>query len=86
MFYVYVLKSKRDSKLYIGCTSNLRRRYTEHNSGLSAATKNRTPLVLVYYEAYYSFSDARRREQKLKKFKNSYTELKKRIAESLKSI
>ncbi|MAF20515.1 MAG: excinuclease ABC subunit C [Parcubacteria group bacterium] len=83
MFYVYVLKSKKDNKLYIGCTSDLRRRYHEHNNGQSLSTKNRRPFELIYYEAYSSSKDAIARERKLKRFKNSYTELKKRLYNSI---
>lgn len=83
MFYVYILKSKKDGKLYIGFTSNLRRRFKEHNMGLEKSTKHRIPFILVYYEAYISKKDAEERERKLKHFKNSYSELKKRIADSL---
>ena len=82
MHYVYVLLSKKDNKLYIGKTGDLRRRFKEHNDGLNLSTKNRVPFVLVYYEAYKSSRDAARREVRLKKFKNSYTELRKRIIES----
>lgn len=82
MYYVYVLLSKKDSKLYIGRTNDLRRRFKEHNDGLNISTKNRRPFVLVYYEAYKSSSDAACRETRLKKFNNSYTELKKRIKNS----
>jgi putative endonuclease len=84
VFYVYILISKKDNLSYIGCTNDLRRRFAEHNNGLSLATKDRRPFVLVYYEAYRSMSDARKRETRLKKFKNSYTELRKRIEGSLK--
>ena len=45
--------------------------------------KNRRPLELIYYEAYLSQKDALIRESKLKKFKNSYTELKKRLRNNL---
>ncbi len=83
MFYVYVLRSQKDNNLYIGYSSDLRRRLAEHNSGENKSTKNRLPFTLIYYEAYYSDKDARIRENKLKKFKNSYTELKKRIFNSL---
>jgi len=83
MHYVYVLKSKVDNKLYIGSISNLKRRFAEHNKRLSSATKNRAPVVLVYYEAYVSKTDALGREKKLKQFKNSYTRLKERIEKSL---
>ena len=32
MFYVYVLKSRKNGSVYIGYTSNLRRRFEEHNN------------------------------------------------------
>lgn len=83
MFYVYVIKSKKDSKLYIGVTKDLKRRFCEHNQGLNKSTKYRVPFILVYYESYASEKDARIRERKLKQFKNSYAELKKRIINSL---
>jgi len=83
MFYVYVLRSMKDSKLYIGLTSDLRRRITEHNRGQTKSTKYRKSFNLVYYEAYQDFRDAKVRELKLKRYKNSYTELKKRLFYSL---
>ncbi len=83
MFYVYILKSSLDDKLYIGYTNDLKRRFSEHNSGLNTSTKHRRPFELVYYEAYKSKIDAMERERKLKQFKNSYTELCKRMKNSL---
>jgi len=83
MFYVYVLKSEKDKRLYIGYTDNLEKRVEEHSLGLNLSTRYRGPLRLIYYEAYLSSRDARIRESRLKKFKNSYTELKKRINYSL---
>jgi len=82
MFYVYVLKLGVD-KLYIGYTNNLRRRLLEHQKGQSTYTRTRGPVTLVYYEAFRSKLDARKREIKLKKYKNSYTHLKKRISSSV---
>lgn len=66
MFYVYVLKSKRDEKLYVGHTDNLKRRITEHNSGKVNSTKPRRPLELIYYEACNILNDAVKREHSLK--------------------
>lgn len=86
MYFVYVLKSKKDDKLYIGLTNDLRRRIEEHNQGLNHSTKYRIPFSLVYYEAYRAAEDARMREKKLKGFKNSYAELKKRIINSLGEV
>ena len=83
MFYVYILQSKKDGKMYIGVTSDLKKRLQEHNNGNSTSTKHRRPFTLIYYEAYLSFKDAIGREKKLKQFKNSYKELKKRMSYSL---
>ena len=59
MFCVYVLKSDKDDKLYIGYTDDLRRRFEEHNKGKEKSTNLRKPFKLVYYEAYFSQKDAK---------------------------
>jgi putative endonuclease len=51
-YYIYVLKSIKDGKLYIRKTKDLRKRVDYHNKGFVKATKNRRPLILIYYEAY----------------------------------
>ena len=67
MFYVYVLKSKKkEGQLYTGYSSNLKKRFTEHNNGKSSATKPYLPWELIFYEAYKSKSDAKRREMYFK--------------------
>ena len=83
MFYVYILKSKKDGKCYIGSTNDLKRRFVEHNKGKIFSTKYRKPLVLVYYEAFLSEKDARKREQTLKNYGQGITNLYKRISNSL---
>lgn len=66
MYYVYVLKSDKSGKLYKGSTENLKERFTNHNSGKVASTKNGRSWKLVYYEAFISKKDARREELFLK--------------------
>jgi len=66
MWYVYVLKSKRDGKLYIGCTNDLRTRIKLHNDGKVHATRLRRPFIVIYYEAYFNKFDAFVREKWLK--------------------
>jgi putative endonuclease len=66
MFYVYVLHSKRDFGLYIGYSTDLRRRLAEHKDGASQATSYRGPWSLIYYEAYVEEVDAIGRERYLK--------------------
>lgn len=53
MYYVYILKCK-DDLLYTGCTSDLRERIDRHNKGYVPATKNRIPIKLASYFAFYS--------------------------------
>ncbi|MEW6076096.1 MAG: GIY-YIG nuclease family protein [Candidatus Omnitrophota bacterium] len=66
MFFVYVLRSKFDKKLYIGSTGLLEERVAAHNGGNVESTKNRRPLELIYYEAYLDKHDAEGREKFLK--------------------
>ena len=60
-YTVYILISLKDSKRYIGMTSNLDRRLTEHHSGLVKSTKNRRPMKLIYTEEFDSKEDAMKR-------------------------
>jgi len=83
MYYVYILKSKRDGDLYVGSTNNLKRRVGEHNIGKVFSTKTRRPFRLAYYEAYYSESDARKREHNLKLDGRARAQLKRRIKASI---
>ena len=84
MFYVYILKSKKDNKCYIGSTNDLRNRVRFHNEGKVFSTQHRRPLNLIYYEAYLSEKDARKREQMLKNYGQGITNIYKRISESLR--
>jgi putative endonuclease len=65
-WYVYVLESIRSKDLYIGYTSDLRKRLPEHNRGLNFSTKPYLPWQLIHYEAYRHQNDAKRREKYLK--------------------
>jgi putative endonuclease len=69
MFYVYILKSLRDEKHYIGSTKNLEQRIKDHNRGKSPSVKSRAPFVLVYQEFYQSRIEAIRREKQIKAYK-----------------
>jgi len=83
MYYVYIFKSAKDRKLYIGSTDYLRARLKKHNDGKVPSTKPRRPFTLRYYEAYSAEADARKREKNLKLYSRAYTQLKKRIVRSI---
>ncbi|MCX6730044.1 MAG: GIY-YIG nuclease family protein [Candidatus Portnoybacteria bacterium] len=62
MFYVYILQSKKDKKLYTGFSKDLKARLGQHNEGKVKITKNRLPMELVYYEAFKDERAARCQE------------------------
>jgi putative endonuclease len=63
IYKVYILKSKKDNKRYIGFTNNLDKRLVEHNNGKATATKNRRPFELIYYERFENKFEAAKREK-----------------------
>lgn len=65
-YYVYILRSKKDGKLYTGYTKDLKLRFEQHQKGLAEATKLRKPFEVVYYEACLNQQDATHREGYLK--------------------
>jgi putative endonuclease len=81
MYYFYVLKNN-NNELYFGSTRDLKKRFSEHNSGKSFSTEGHS-WKLVYYEAYSSEIDTRKREQKIKQHGQAKRWLKNRIANSL---
>jgi putative endonuclease len=66
MNYVYILKSNKDLKRYVGLTNNLERRISLHNDGKVQATKNRRPFELIYFEEIEDRIVAVKREKFLK--------------------
>ncbi|MBI2607364.1 MAG: GIY-YIG nuclease family protein [Candidatus Doudnabacteria bacterium] len=71
-YYVYVLRNE-SGRLYIGYTENVEQRITDHNTGKVFSTKPYIPYKLIFYEAYISMKDAKRREQYLKTAKGRTT-------------
>jgi putative endonuclease len=66
MQYVYILKSKKNSELYVGCTKDIKKRIELHNSGKVFSTKLNLPYYLIFYEAFLNEKDAYERERWLK--------------------
>ena len=81
MYYVYILRSLKDSRFYIGSTHDLKKRFAQHNHGEAGYTQKYMPWELIYYEAYTRRNLAENRERKLKNHGKGFTELKKRIIE-----
>lgn len=65
-YYTYILQSLKNNTLYIGYTSDLKKRFVSHNKGLNQVTKPFIPYKLIHYEAFLNRVDAKRREVYLK--------------------
>ena len=65
-WFVYVLLCENES-LYVGATSDVRRRFTEHLSGQGARwTKLHKPVSIVHHEEFATSTEAFAREKELK--------------------
>lgn len=67
MYCVYFLQSLKDKGLYIGKTSNIKRRLAEHNAGKVQSTKSRKPFILLGLEKYQTEKECLAAELKWKK-------------------
>ncbi len=66
MYFVYAIKSLVKEWIYVGMTSNLERRLSQHNLGHNKSTKPYSPFKLVYFEKQPDRHSAREREKYLK--------------------
>ena len=69
-YYVYILTNKYRTTFYIGVTNNLKRRLTEHISGVNNKSKSFTARYfltdLIYFEHFSWIQNAIAREKELK--------------------
>lgn len=71
--FVYILASRPHGAIYIGATTNLRRRVTQHRVGaVDAHTRKYRIRRLVYFETHDTLEDALAREQKLKRWRRAW--------------
>jgi predicted GIY-YIG superfamily endonuclease len=77
MYYVYLLKNIKKGNIYIGWTTNLKRRYNEHK-------EKDSNWQIVYYKAYISNEDTRLRKKQLKQYGSALGNLKIRIKNCLR--
>lgn len=67
MYYTYLLENQNDKSWYIGYSSDLKKRLSQHQSGQGGKTTSRKDKwIMIYYEAYLNKKDAEGRERFLK--------------------
>jgi putative endonuclease len=84
MFSLYIIQNTVTKEIYIGKTSNLKRRLAQHNSNDTKSTRGRNgKWILIYAEAYRNKKDVDARENALKKHGSGKRWLKDRIKNSM---
>ena len=72
-YFVYILASGKKGTLYIGLTSNLKKRIYEHKNKLVMGfTYKYNVNQLVYFEIYDDIKSAIKREKRLKTWKRKW--------------
>ncbi len=66
MYYTYAISSLAKPYIYVGMTSNIERRFSEHQSGHNKTTKPYRPYKLIYTAEHDSRMQARENEKYLK--------------------
>jgi len=67
--FVYIIRSLKDGRYYIGESSDINVRLKEHNEGWVKSTRTRVPFVVVYTETHESRASALKREKQIKSYK-----------------
>ena len=67
---VYILQSESTNRFYIGCAEQPLARLSEHQRGQTKSTRGRGPWMLAYQEHFKTLSEARKREQQIKRWKS----------------
>ena len=65
MFFTYVLQSDKN-RYYTGHTSNLEKRLSEHNDGMTKSTKSASSWKVIYSKEFQTRSEAMQHEKWLK--------------------
>jgi len=70
MGYLYILRSAKSGRYYVGSTVDPDRRLSQHNSNAVSATRNRGPWVRVSLVAFSDAPTARKAEAFVKRLKS----------------
>lgn len=65
-FFTYIIKSQVDGRFFIGQTTNIKRRLSQHNRGLEEQTRKYRPWVLVAFKEFETRGGAMSHDRRLK--------------------
>ena len=71
--FVYIMASRRNGTIYIGVTSDLRKRAWEHRTGvIGGFTRRYGCKLLVWFQTFDSLDSARHRELQMKEWRRAW--------------
>ncbi|WP_054851797.1 GIY-YIG nuclease family protein [Olleya sp. ITB9] len=71
--YTYIITNKYRTTFYVGVTTDLNKRITEHQNGIgSVFTKKYNLKDLIYYEIFTDINQAILREKQIKNWKKEW--------------
>ncbi len=70
MWVVYILRSEKNGRYYVGSTDDLERRLAQHNTGHTPSTRPYQPWTVAYHEPMPNRLAARQREREIKGWKS----------------
>ncbi len=71
--FVYIMASGRNGTIYIGSTTDLVKRVSEHRNAVVAGfTRDKHCHRLVWYEVHDDITSARLRERRMKEWKRAW--------------
>jgi len=71
--YIYILASQRNGTIYVGVTTDLKKRVWQHkNKVIKGFTEKYNVHHLVYFEHFEDYWEAGLRERRLKKWKRKW--------------
>lgn len=72
MYFVYILKSEKNGRHYIGHTESVELRISRHNTGHVKSTQHGRPWKCIYFEEFHTRSEASLRELEIKSYKGGF--------------
>ncbi len=70
VIYVYILRSLKSGRFYVGISERPDERLSEHNRGQTRSTRGRGPWEKVWSEGHGDLASARLRELEIKAWKS----------------
>ena len=62
-YSVYAIYSPKHKRIYVGMSKNIKRRISEHNSGMVKSSRAYGPWLLIYSEVVGERAEARKKEK-----------------------